>query len=83
MSVSASLGEGWIGSTMDESEYDRALLESGGTSNGFYPLVLHVNLEGWLAREGVGRVFLPLPLVAMPFPEFSTSGTISAALMMS
>ena len=24
-----------------------------------------------LAREGVGRVFLPLPLVAMPFPEAS------------
>ena len=41
-----------------------------------------MNLEGWLAREGVGRVFLPLPLVAMPFPEFSTSGTISAAFVM-
>ena len=39
---------------MDESGYDWALFESGGTNNGVYPLVLHVNSEGWLARVGVG-----------------------------
>ena len=54
LSVSTSLGEGGIGSTMDESEDDWALFESGGTSNGVYPLVFHVNLEGWLARDPGG-----------------------------
>ena len=43
-----------------------------------YPLVvfLHENLEGRLAREGVGRVFLRLSLVAVPFPEAFASGRL-------
>ena len=64
--------------TVDVGEYNWALFERLGTETLDLPIggfILHENSEGRLAREGVGRVFLPLSLVAVPFPEAFASGT--------
>ena len=44
-------------------------------------LFLHENSYGWLARERVGRRFLPLSLVAVPLPDAVASGTLRAAFV--
>ena len=70
LGVSASLGECWVDCTGDVGEYKWALFERPGTETLVLPIggtFLHENSEGRLAREGVGRVFLPLSLVAVPF----------------
>ena len=50
----------WLrGSAAEESKQSWALLNQVGNQK-VYLQALHANLEGWLARDGVGRVFLPL-----------------------
>ena len=66
LSVSASLGEGGSGSAVEESKHGWALLNQGGNQGS-----LRTGFACEFGRLVGGRVFLPLPLVAMPFLEAS------------
>ena len=75
-----SVQHGGIGGTIDESEHDWALFEQGVKQQSLPTIAC--KFGRLVGPGGVARVFLPLPLVAMPFPEVSTSGTTLAACVM-